>query len=111
MKIETKYEIGQEVFIKQDGEWWKGVLMRISHNGIELYYEIEVSELYRYFGLTEAEVITEEPQELRDANEFLKLFPEFNQYEKSELSKAIRRLRKDAAKRIKETNEKPEPTQ
>lgn len=106
MKIETKYEIGQEVFVKHDGEWWKGELMRISYNGTELYYEIEVSELYRYFALTEAEVIIVEPDGFKKTNEFLDLFPEFDERERSELTTVVRRLRKDSAKRIEASNKK-----
>jgi hypothetical protein len=109
MKIETKYEIGQNVFVKDDGEWWKGELRRVSHDGIQLYYDIEVSEIYRYFSLTEAEIIIDEPQEFRDTKEFLNLFPQFDKYEKAELLKLIRRLQKDSAKRIEADTKKTEP--
>lgn len=111
MKIETKYEIDQEAFVKEDGEWWKGVIMGLYHNGTELYYEIQVPEIYRYFRLTEAEIIIDEPEGFKKSNEFLNLFPEFDQFEKDQLATLIRRLRKDAAKRTEAMDNKNQSAQ
>lgn len=110
MKIETKYEIGQECFFEDDDEWLGGKINGIFHNGIDTYYEIHVNELYRYIRLTESEIIIDEPVDFQKINEFLNLFPEFNGYERDELAIVVRKLRKGVAKRNQKDNKPNERT-
>lgn len=103
MLIETKYEIGQEVFVQEDGEWIQGKITGWAHNGNNLHYEIYSNELYGYFRIPEKDITIDKPDGFQKVEEFLDFFPEFDEHERHELSFLLKRLRKQSAGRVKKS--------
>lgn len=102
MKIETKYEVGQKVYLEFEGEWHEAVIRRICFDGEQLWYDTESNSALRYFSLKEELIVVEEPESFQKSIEFLNMFPEFDEYEKHELRQLVRKLRKEASRRQKQ---------
>lgn len=102
MKIETKYEVGQKVYLEYEGEWHEAVIRRIVFDGETFWYDVEAESALRYFSLKEELIVVEEPESFQKSIEFLNMFPEFDEYEKHELRQFVQKLRKEVAKRQKQ---------
>lgn len=110
MTIVTKYEIGQTVYFKLDGEWCSGIIESFRLKEDVCYCEIGsvVGYFVEFLRKREDEVTDEKPEGFEQINDFVNLFPEFDLDEKSELVRKIRDLKFRARQRI--LNNDPRPT-
>ena len=98
MTITTKYETGQHIFFKKDGEHRDGVIGGFRYTNGKVVYEVDCGEWVGAL-VSEDEVSLVEPEGFKRIAEAVAMFPEFGDMAKMELEGTIRKLLRQSEKK------------